>query len=344
VPGALDVSKVVDVSGIINASSIVDSFTIEVIGPSYPGGITQVFDFDGASVSPDPWSLTNLIPGLYTVTETVQGVSYTWNVSGEGDVSVTAGSTASKTITNTFVPGSLEITKVVELGDVINPSGIDETFTVTVTGPSYPNGHVITFTLVDGVITSTNPVVLLNLIPGSYTIVETDAGAEWTEVVTSSPTAVSAGAQAQATVTNTYIWWSFTPGFWKNHTSESPSGHDAWQYTDYATDDLLNVIFDTGGGFEGETLLDALSYQGGKGLMGAKRILLRAAVAALLNASFHETMGHEDYLYYPYLSGEIIDVVNVALGGSRSDILELAAHLDEINNGNHFFDWSWPIP
>ena len=78
--------------------------------------------------------------------------------------------------------------------------------------------------------------------------------------------------------------------------------------------------------------------------MGAKRILLRAAVAALLNASFHETMGHDPHLYYPYLSGEIIDLVNDALSGSRSEMLELAEHLDEINNGNHFFDWSWDVP
>jgi hypothetical protein len=48
-------------------------------------------------------------------------------------------------------------------------------------------------------------------------------------------------------------------------------------------------------------------------------------VAALLNAA------HPD-VDYPMTEQEVIDAVNDALGGSRSDMLELAAELDELNN------------
>ena len=45
------------------------------------------------------------------------------------------------------------------------------------------------------------------------------------------------------------VWfWGFTPGFWKNHTADSPSGHDAWQYTAYLPTDDLPFNLGTFGG------------------------------------------------------------------------------------------------
>jgi hypothetical protein len=120
----------------------------------------------------------------------------------------------------------------------------------------------------------------------------------------------------------------------------------------------------------------ALSFKGGSGLRGAKEVLMRAGVAALLNASFHETFDFppvhpagvavydpvlgryvlmscdpidplciNPIVYYPYTSQGVIDAVNAALAtGNRTAILALAYELDGYNNGIHYIDWSWPPP
>jgi hypothetical protein len=181
-------------------------------------------------------------------------------------------------------------------------------------------------------------------------------------------------------------YWAFTPGFWKNHGPNEPSGHNAWQYTAYDTTDLLGDVFDatylyeTPRGFDDPfadlSLMNALSFKGGSGLRGAKEVLLRAGVAALLNASFHETFDYppihpagvavfdpvlgrdvlmscapdpitcpSPIVYYPYTSQGVIDAVNAALAtGNRTAILALAYELDGYNNGIHYIDWSWPPP
>jgi hypothetical protein len=72
-----------------------------------------------------------------------------------------------------------------------------------------------------------------------------------------------------------------TPGYWKNHT-------DSWPPTGYSTTQKIKGVFSEATFWPGvgnATLLDALSFAGGSGTEGAAEILLRAAVAALLNAS-----------------------------------------------------------
>jgi hypothetical protein len=213
------------------------------------------------------------------------------------------------------------VTKVVDLSGVINPSGIDETFTVTVTGPSYPAGITHDFVVIDGVLQAPATWTLTNLIPGVYTISEADAGTEWTEVVTGSPATVVAGQTASSTVTNTYVpREGFTPGFWKNHPEE-------WAETGYTTGQTLESVFDIPDdfGLDNFTLLQALSFQGGKGKQGAAQNLLRAAVAALLNAS------HPD-VDYPLTTAQVISQVNAALAGSRNDMDTLQKQLNAYNN------------
>jgi hypothetical protein len=76
------------------------------------------------------------------------------------------------------------------------------------------------------------------------------------------------------------------------------------------------------------TLLEALDVSGGGGntLTGASRTLLRAAVAALLNAS-------SNGVNYPISTAKIISDVNEALAsGDRNTILTLAGTLDGYNN------------
>lgn len=121
-----------------------------------------------------------------------------------------------------------------------------------------------------------------------------------------------------------------TPGYWKNHT-------DNWQETrpgNLLTFDHPSIAFppfaptstDLDGDGAADTFLDALSFKGGNGLVGAERILFRAAVAAWLNAA-HEGLG------YPLRRNEFVAEVNAAIAsGDRQTMLDLAAELDSLNN------------
>ncbi len=72
--------------------------------------------------------------------------------------------------------------------------------------------------------------------------------------------------------------------------------------------------------------MTALGYPGGRGDVGAARILLRAAVAAVLNAE-------HPVINYPFTTSQIIAQVNSALAThNRETILNLATQLDDYNN------------
>jgi hypothetical protein len=148
-------------------------------------------------------------------------------------------------------------------------------------------------------------------------------------------------------------YWAFTPGFWKNHyyDPDKPQQNDAWQFTIYQTVDLVTDVFVWDNcayslseyGLPGElNLLDALSLRGGGGKKGATQILLRTGVASLLNASFHEVAGHDigPGGVFPYTSAEVRQMVTCALAnGDRQEMLDLADHLDMINNGVDYIVW-----
>lgn len=120
-----------------------------------------------------------------------------------------------------------------------------------------------------------------------------------------------------------------TPGYWKNHT-------DNW-YEDkantvrsYETDDLFGDVFKVD---YDVTLIKALQGGGGKGLKGAKKILARAATAALLNAA-HEGLG------YPLRRNRATDAGPALIAAvqeawaseNRRTMLRLARFLDDLNN------------
>lgn len=112
-----------------------------------------------------------------------------------------------------------------------------------------------------------------------------------------------------------------TPGYWKNHS-------DSWPATGYSPAQILESVFDVpdGLGLDNATLLQALSFTGGPGTLGGAKILLRAAVAALLNAA-HPGVD------YGMTEAEIIAAVNAALASAdRDEMLDLAGDLDELNN------------
>jgi hypothetical protein len=118
-----------------------------------------------------------------------------------------------------------------------------------------------------------------------------------------------------------------TPGFWKQ---EHHFGH--WLPTGYLPDTVLNTVFDFPAddpvaSLGDDTMLDALNYGGGSDLEGAAQILLRAAVASVLNAA------HPD-VQFAFTEGDVIADVNAALAsGDRDAMLALATELDNANNG-----------
>ena len=108
-----------------------------------------------------------------------------------------------------------------------------------------------------------------------------------------------------------------TPGYWKNHLS-------SWQ--GYSPTQKVSSVFTGAGTYANVQLKDALALGGGSGVDGAKRILLRAATAALLNASHSGVDGF-------YSVKQVVDQVNAALRtNNRQTILNLAAALDRANN------------
>ena len=78
------------------------------------------------------------------------------------------------------------------------------------------------------------------------------------------------------------------------------------------------------------TLLQGLSFQGGSDLNGASEILLRASIAAVLNAPSASAP-----TVYPLTKSQVISQTNNALSSkSRGTILNLATTLDNYNNGS----------
>ncbi|GAB3731973.1 hypothetical protein GCM10028862_12630 [Luteimonas pelagia] len=114
-----------------------------------------------------------------------------------------------------------------------------------------------------------------------------------------------------------------TPGYWKQ------SQHfDSWP-APYTPDSRLRDVFVTSPVtlVPDHSFLQALNYTGGTGIPGATRILLRAAVAALLNSSAPD-------VNFAVSTGHVIDTtINRIETQWRPTLLTRAAYFDSINNG-----------
>jgi hypothetical protein len=122
-----------------------------------------------------------------------------------------------------------------------------------------------------------------------------------------------------------------TPGYWKQtqHFDSWPAPYTSTTLVKSVfnvSPFLRNGILDLNGNGQDDTLVGALNYRGGSGTRGAAQILLRAAVAALLNAASPD-------VDYPLTTAQVISQVNAALASNNRDtMLALASTLDSYNN------------
>ena len=140
---------------------------------------------------------------------------------------------------------------------------------------------------------------------------------------------------ATASATVNFWWFGRTPGFWKNKPETWP--------TPYTPSNQIQSIFAIPGALlnsgnldldrngSRDTLMSGLNYRGGSGLSGGAQILMRAAIAALLNETYY---GAD----FPFASSpaDLIAKVNVVLATqSRSEYVSYASLLDYWNNAVH---------
>ena len=120
-----------------------------------------------------------------------------------------------------------------------------------------------------------------------------------------------------------------TPGYWKTNPHA-----DSWPATGYARVQLIGSVFTVPSSYtlnstllSNYSLLAGLNFQGGSTLSGKAEILLRAAIAGILNAA-HANVAYE------LTSAQIISSVNSALASANgTTIIDLATRLDLMNNG-----------
>ena len=109
-----------------------------------------------------------------------------------------------------------------------------------------------------------------------------------------------------------------TLGYWK-----VPKHHESWP-APYYPGRNLQVAF--GADAFNDSFLNALNYKGGPGIVGAKRILLKQAVAALLDATSPD-------VDYPITAATVTSQVAAALASNdREVMLSLSTTLDAYNN------------
>jgi hypothetical protein len=110
-------------------------------------------------------------------------------------------------------------------------------------------------------------------------------------------------------------------GFWKVHPECWCEGH--------GTADLVGSVFVVPSELSDladDTLLDVFYYHGGGDVAGAARMLLRAGVAAMLNAC-------DEDISYPMSEAAVVDAVSAALGTlDRQELLELRTTLQMYNS------------
>jgi Prealbumin-like fold domain len=202
---------------------------------------------------------------------------------------------------------------------VVNDSGGSASaanFTMSVTGTS-PNPASFAG--------AESPGTTVTLGAGSYNVTETGPSGYAASFSADCTGTIAAGQEKTCTVTNDDVAAppvgneGCSHGYWMNHQA-------AWSPTGYASSQTVGSVFSGSEPLASSTLLDALKFKGGSTVTEAKQILLRQAVAALLNAQ-HPGVS------YPRTTAQVIAAVNAALASNnRTTILDLASALDADNN------------
>ena len=140
---------------------------------------------------------------------------------------------------------------------------------------------------------------------------------------------------ASASATVTFGWYGRTPGYWKNKPEMWVSGYTPGQFIQdvfiVPSTLLKSGVLDLSKPNGKDRLIDGLAYQGGSDLGGGFQILMRAAIAALLNEAYYGT-------YYPGATSTtaLIAQVNTVLATQdRASYIALASTLDFWNNAIH---------
>ena len=193
--GALKITKALGANAPDGAAS--KKYTFTVTGPD---NFSKTVTIEGAGSE----TLTDLVPGSYTVTENLTDAAidgYDLEVTGGGEVTVEVNEVAGTTVTNTYTKqkGSLTITKA--LGDNAPEAAASKSYTFTITGPNKYSKEVA--------IIGAGSVTIDNLEPGTYRVSESSVSAiiRGYDVVIrgNGEVNVEANAVAEKTVTNTYV-------------------------------------------------------------------------------------------------------------------------------------------
>jgi hypothetical protein len=332
--------------------------------PGIDGVTVNLYDVSGNLVDTTTTSgggiygFTNLTPGNYLV-EFILPAGFVFSPQDQGGddtVDSDADTTTGRTTLTTLTPGENDLTWdagmyeiPASIGDFVwndaNANGIQESGEPGIDGVTV-NLYDVSGNLVATTTTSGGGIYgFTGLTPGDYYVAFTlpagfvfspqnqggndavDSDADTTTGSTTSTTLIpgendltwDAGMYQQ----EQEPFAGCTPGYWKNHP-------DAWEPTGYTTDQMVSSVFTVPQGIDqqlaNKSLIDTLDGGGGPDVDGAAQILLRAAVAALLNAA------HPD-INYPLTVAQIINDVNAALASlDRDTILALATKLDNFNN------------
>ncbi len=325
---AIQVVKTIDPSKVASGGQINVTANVTNIGDTTLSGITAVDTEAGPLVC----GVTTLDPGNSTLcTGSFNPVG-----SGTNTVNATGFDQLRREVFDTdsrdfrVINPAIEVTKECEPPTQTEPGTINWTVVITNTGDiplnvtAIDTQHGIIF---NGTIAAGANVTIVNSDPGL-------AAGNYTNLVNVTGVhqlgAVEASAQATCEVTAP-AGEGCTPGFWKANAEKK--GAVAWPPGILPTQSVQSIFsgindadtFDSAD-FADDSLLKALGYGGGTGTTGAAKILLRAGVAAYLNAADAE-------VNYPLTPSEVQDLVNDALNtNSRSAMLAVASDLDDKNN------------
>ena len=313
---AISLNKTVDEDKVIPGDEVTYTYVVRNTGDSVLTDVTVTDDQVGPigsiipSLAPndeETFYYTTVINGVTTNIATATGTDQLGqDVTADDTVTVTVfnpGITVEKTCTPETQPepGTIDwLITVTNTGDVSLDVVVTDSMHGEVFNGAIAAGQMETITLSDS-----------DLSAGDYTNSVTAVGTHQLGDVTDS---------SEATCSVSLLGTEgCTPGYWKNHL-------DSWQ--GFEPQQTLESVFDVPDSFglDDKTLIEGLKLKGGKDVDGAAEILLRAAVASLLNAE-NSDVG------YTMSTAEVISSVNTALASNdRETMLALKDQLDFDNN------------